>query len=236
MNKRDMLREGLLEMGLTIPDSRQEKMLAFMDRLVTAPLNLIGPADAEERISRHLLDSMAALCVHTLQPGERVLDLGSGGGLPGISLAITCPQTNFTLMDSVEKKTGFLRETAGAMGLMNIGVWTCRAEEAGQDPARRESMDTVTVRAVAPLRVLCEYAFPLLKVGGALIAYKGPKADAELAEARSAIDLLGGAVARIENIAIPFSDRSTHMVILQKSGPTPQKYPRRVGKPAKNPL
>ena len=236
MNERDMLREGLFEMGLNIPAEQQEMMLAFMDRLTNAPLNLIGPAETGERISRHLLDSMAALCVHTFLPGERVLDLGSGGGLPGISLAITCPKTQFILMDSIEKKTDFLRETTDILSLSNIEVVTCRAEEAGQDPGIRETMDTVTVRAVAPLRVLCEYAFPLLKVGGSLLAYKGPRAEAELAEARTAIDQLGRAEIRIEKIDIPFTDRINHMVILQKSSPTPRKYPRRVGKPAKNPL
>ena len=236
MNERDMLREGLNAMGLTIPAERQETMLNYMDRLVAAPFNLIGPAETGERISRHLLDSVAALCVHTFRPEEGVLDLGSGGGLPGISLAITCPQSRFTLVDSVEKKTVFIRDTAMGLGLSNVDVWNCRAEEAGQDPGKRETMDTVTVRAVAVLRVLCEYAFPLLKAGGVLIAYKGPRAEAELAEARTAIDLLGGADMRIEKIDIPYSDRTTHMVILQKSGPTPRKYPRRVGKPAKNPL
>ena len=236
MDERDMLRKGLLAMGLNIPKEQQRQMLEYMDRLVKAPLNLIGPAEEGERISRHLLDSAAALCVHIFQPVERVLDLGSGGGLPGISLAITCPQSRFTLMDSIEKKTDFLREIAGALSLSNTEVWTCRAEEAGRDPGKRETMDTVTVRAMAPLRVLCEYAFPLLKAGGTLIAYKGPKAEAELAEARTAIDLLGGANVRIEKIDIPYTDRIDYMVILQKTGRTPQKYPRRVGKPAKNPL
>ena len=236
MNERDMLREGLVDMGLDIPVKQQEKMLDYMDRLVCAPLNLIGPAEAGERISRHLLDSMAALCVHTFQPEERVLDLGSGGGLPGISLAITCPQSQFTLMDSIEKKTDFLRETAGTLALTNTEVITCRAEEAGRDAGIREGMDTVTVRAVAPLRVLCEYAFPLLQAGGTLMAYKGPRAEEELFEAQTAIELLGGAKTRIEKIDIPFSSRVTSMVILQKSNETPRKYPRRVGKPAKNPL
>ena len=236
MNERDMLREGLFEMGLNIPAEQQEMMLAFMDRLTNAPLNLIGPAETGERISRHLLDSMAGLCVHSFAPGERVLDLGSGGGLPGISLAITCPQSQFILMDSIEKKTDFLRKTAGALGLSHIEVLNRRAEEAGQDSGLRERMDTVTVRAVAPLRVLCEYALPLLRVGGTLIAYKGPKAAEELTEARAAIDLLGGEETRIEKIDIPFSDRIDHMIILQKSEHTPRKYPRRVGKPAKNPL
>lgn len=236
MDERDILREGLVKMGLDIPDSRQQKMLDYIDRLVSAPLNLIGPVDTGERISRHLLDSMAALCVHTFAPGESVLDLGSGGGLPGISLAITCPQSQFILMDSIEKKTDFLRETAGALNLSHIEVINCRAEEAGQDAELRERMNTVTVRAVAPLRVLCEYAFPLLQVGGTLIAYKGPKAEEELIEARTAIDLLGGAESRIEKINIPFSERIDYMVILQKSEQTPRKYPRRVGKPAKKPL
>jgi 16S rRNA (guanine527-N7)-methyltransferase len=236
MDERELLRQGLAAMGLPVPEERQEALLSFMDRVANAPLNLIGPTGEGERVARHLLDSSAALCVHTFREGERVLDIGSGGGLPGISLAITCPQSTFVLMDSIEKKTAFLTETAKALGLPNIKVWNCRAEEAGQDPARRESFDTVTVRAVAPLRVLCEYAFPLLKTGGILLAYKGPRAEEELAEATNAIDLLGGAEATIEKIDIPFADRATHMVVLQKSNQTPQKYPRRVGKPAKNPL
>lgn len=236
MTERECLREGLAAMGITVPDARQDAMLRYMDMVAKAPLNLIGPADAGERVPRHLLDSMAALCIHAFAPGERVLDIGSGGGLPGISLAITCPQASFTLMDSVEKKTRFLSDTAAAMELPNVSVWTLRAEEAGQDPARRESMDTVVARGVAELRVLCEYAFPLLKAGGLLIAYKGPRAQEELTGAKTAIGLLGGGEARISVVPIPFSDRSNHMIVLQKSGPTPSKYPRRVGKPAKNPL
>jgi 16S rRNA (guanine527-N7)-methyltransferase len=235
MTERDCLREGLSAMGLVIPDEQQDTLLRYMEMVASAPLNLIGPVEVGERVPRHLLDSMAALCVHKFKPGERVLDIGSGGGLPGISLAITCPQSAFVLMDSVEKKTRFLSESA-AVGLANVEVWTCRAEEAGQDPDRRASFDTVTARGVAELRVLCEYAFPLLKAGGRLIAYKGPRAPTELSEAHTAISLLGGSQADIRVVDIPFSKRANQMVILQKTGPTPRKYPRRVGKPAKNPL
>lgn len=236
MTERDCLREGLSAMGLAIPGERQDTMLRYMEMVADAPLNLIGPLEAGERIPRHLLDSMTALCVHDFGPEERVLDIGSGGGLPGISLAITCPHSAFVLMDSVEKKTRFLSESASALGLTNVEVWTCRAEEAGQDPDRRASFDTVTARGVAELRVLCEYALPLLKAGGRLIAYKGPRAPTEISEAHTAISLLGGSQGDIHVVDVPFSKRANHMVILQKTGPTPRKYPRRVGKPAKNPL
>jgi len=198
-------------------------------------VNLTRVVDPEPVARLHLLDALAALpLVDAIEPG-RALDLGSGGGVPGIVLAMARPEWSWTLVDSVRKKTDALRSFVAALELSNVDVLTERAETLGQDPALRGSFSLVTARACAALPVLVEYALPLLRIGGTLVAWKGPITSAELAAGASASGLLGG--------GRPSVHPSGHDVLgdhrfvhLGKERATPDAYPRRPGEPARRPL
>jgi 16S rRNA (guanine527-N7)-methyltransferase len=196
-------------------------------------LNLTRVVEPDAVARLHLLDSLAAL---PLIPSStaHALDLGSGGGVPGIVLAMARPATRWTLVDSVGKKAEALRGFAGSLGLANVEVLAERAETLGRGPAR-ESFDLVTARACAALPVLAEYALPLLRVGGTLVAWKGPISPAEMAAGAAASDVLGGSAPEERPTDVPaLGDH--RFVLVGKVVPTPARWPRRPGEPARRPL
>jgi len=198
-------------------------------------INLTRVVEPEPVARLHLLDALAALpLVDAIKPG-RALDLGSGGGVPGIVLAMARPEWSWTLVDSVRKKADALRSFVDALALPNVEVLADRAEALGRDPALRGSFSLVTARACAALPVLVEYALPLLRIGGTLVAWKGPITSDELTAGASASRLLGGGQ--------PSVDPSGHDVLgdhrfvrIGKERDTPEAYPRRPGEPARRPL
>lgn len=198
-----------------------------------ARLNLtrVVAPDAVARL--HLLDSLAAL---PLLPGSvaHALDLGSGGGMPGIVLAIARPAIRWVLVDSVRKKADTLHAFVGALGLANVEVRAERAEDLGRGPSR-ESFDLVTARACAALPVLAEYALPLLRGGGTLLAWKGLISDGELAAGATASEVLGGGTPDVRPTGVPaLGDH--RFVLVTKVGPTGSRWPRRAGEPARRPI
>jgi len=197
-----------------------------------ARLNLTRVVEAGAVARLHLLDALSALPL--LPTSGAALDLGSGGGVPGIVLALARPAMDWTLVDSVGKKADALRGFVAALGLNNVRVLADRAELLGRGPLR-ESFDLVTARACAPLPVLAEYALPLLRVGGRLIAWKGPISSEELAAGGVASELLGGSVP--EERATGVRGLGDHRLVLAgKLHPTPSRWPRRPGEPARRPL
>lgn len=198
-----------------------------------ARLNLTRVVEPDAVARLHLLDAVAAL---PLIPAsvERALDLGSGGGVPGMVLAIARPAVRWTLVDSVGKKADALRSFVAALGLANVEVLADRAEDLGRGPAR-ESFDLVTARACAALPVLAEYALPLLRVDGTLIAWKGPISPDELAAGAIAAGLLGGGRPEVRSTGVPaLGDH--RFVGIRKLRPTPARWPRRPGEPGRRPL
>jgi 16S rRNA (guanine527-N7)-methyltransferase len=182
----------------------------------------------------HLLDALSALpFVDELAP-RRAIDIGSGGGVPGIVLALARPATRWCLVDSVRKKADALRAMVDALS-MPVEVLDERVEILGHDPTRRESADLVTARACAPLPVLVEYALPLLRTGGCLLAWKGPIGDVELTAGRTAAERLGGGRPAVRETGIDaLGDH--RLVVVEKVSPTPPRYPRRPGEPSRRPL
>jgi 16S rRNA (guanine527-N7)-methyltransferase len=170
-----------------------------------------------------------------LEARTRVIDIGTGAGLPGIPLKIAWPDIELVLLESVGKKCRFLEEAVRSLGFGGVEVVEGRAEEAGHEPRYRESFDLVIARAVAPLPVLLEYSLPLLRVGGHLAATKGSAAISEIDASEAALGMLGGRL--IDNV--PFSPpggmRQT-VVVVEKIAPTPDAYPRRSGMPSKRPI
>lgn len=211
--------------------THEPKLRAFLQRLLARnrELNLTAIREPELAWERHVVES--SLLVPRLGESGALLDLGSGGGVPGLVLAILCPRLRVTLLDATQKKTRFLAEVATELELANVTVLTGRAESlACPGQPHREAYDWVTARAVAALPVLLELAVPFLKVGAKLLAVKGERAEEELAEAADA--------ARVLKVSLVSRERhpTATVLVFAKNAPTPPKYPRRPGEPNKRPL
>lgn len=197
-------------------------------------VNLTAITDPDEIREKHFADSLAILQWAGLADCRKMIDLGTGGGFPGLPVAITCPQIDVTMLDSAGKKLAFVDDMIAELGLANARILWARAEDAAHDADHREAYDLAVSRAVAPLPVLVEYALPFLRSGGAFVSYKGAAADEIEASAR-ALRELGGEVETTVPYTIEGGDERVFIVI-RKTGETPQKYPRRAGKPSKSPI
>ncbi len=198
-----------------------------------AVMNLTAISGEEEVARLHFLDSAALLCAEPLA-GKRVIDVGTGAGFPGLALKIACPEMDLTLLDSLDKRVGFLRETCAALGFADVTCIHARAEEIPE--GYRESFDCAVSRAVARLNILCELCLPYVKPGGLFLAMKGPEAEQEIREAYVALKALGGEAERVFSYTIPETEVTHCAVVIRKSGPTPGRYPRRWAQIKKKPL
>ena len=201
--------------------------------------NLTAITDPDAVQVRHYLDSLTAvIALRDWPDGMRVMDLGAGAGFPGIPLKIVYPNIKLTLTDSVGKKTAFLQDLTAQLGLDDVDIRTARAEELGRAADCRNRFDIVLARGVARMPTLIEYALPLCRVGGRLIAWKGQDGPAEAQGAHKALRELKGAVASVQSADIISPPLPPHrwLITVMKTGPTPGRYPRRTGVPAKQPL
>lgn len=222
--------------GLPLSDEQRARFELYADELLAwnAHTNLTAIRSRDEVYVRHFLDALA-LARHWGEAPASLADIGTGAGFPGLPLKILRPELELLLLDSVGKKTAFLSHIVARLGLDGVRVVTGRAEELGRDPRERERFELATGRAVADLRVLAEYGLPLLRVGGRLLAPKGPGAVDEATAAAGALSALGGSLAAIEPVALPGVELRA-LVIITKVVPTDPRYPRAVGVPAKKPL
>ncbi len=186
-----------------------------------------------EAVAVHLADALSGLAVPALRDARRLADLGAGAGVPGLVLAAALPACRVALVESVARKTAFIAEAAEAMGLDNVDVVTARAEDWRDG---REAMDAVTARALAALPVLCEYAAPLLREGGALVAWKGHLDDEEAADGAAAAQILGLSEPESRPAAPYPGSQNRRLVVARKIAPTPARFPRRAGMAVKRPL
>jgi 16S rRNA (guanine527-N7)-methyltransferase len=218
-------------LGLTLsPEQRLrlERYLALVEEW-RARVQLTGAGSAE---AASVLVA-GALCVLPFVPESgRLADLGSGAGVPGIPIAVMRPRLRVVLTDAARKKAAFLEIAARDLALDSVDVLQARAEDLGRDPAHRDRYDVVTARALAPVRVLAEYALPLLRVGGDAVLAKGRGAQDEVRAAARALRLLGGEAA----VHPPGADVCSPVVVIRKIAPTPAAYPRRAGTPQQRPL
>ena len=232
------LQVGARELGVELSG----EALAGFDRYAAllrswnTRMNLVSKASLAKIESRHLLDSLTAALVLGGAPSGKVIDVGSGAGFPGLPLKIVYPGIGLTLVEATQKKARFLEAAIDALELDGTSIAAERSERLGQDPAYRETFDVVVARALAPLPVLAELTLPLCRRGGVVVAYKSPGVEGEVAEARRAIGLLGGAAPRIVEVPATATGDPRILVTIEKRGPTPRKYPRRPGLPAKQPL
>ncbi len=232
------LQTGAAELGLELSKKQLERFTIFTEWLDKGneKTNLVGNADPEVILAHHILDSLSVAADLDTSSGVQVLDIGSGAGLPGIPLAIALPDVGFTLLDASRKRTDFLKSFVAASGLANIEIARARVEEAAREPKWREQFDRAVARAVAPLPTLIEYALPFLKTGGRLVAQRGPTAPEEVVAATRAIQELRGGPPEVIRVNVPYLDFARRLVVIEKVGQTPDRYPRRTGVPAKRPL
>lgn len=230
---RQTIAQGLSTLGLTLSPPQLDTMVSFASALVekNQVMNLTAITDPVEMGRLHFLDSLTLLTM-TEWAGKSVIDIGCGGGFPGVPLSIACPEADITLLDSLGKRMAWLEETLPPLGIRAQCI-TARAEE--EAAKRRETYDLAVSRAVARLNILCELCLPYVKVGGYFLAMKGVAARQELDEAESAVRLLGG---RLEELREFSADGGTAHVVLKikKVKPTPPAYPRRYGKIKQKPL
>jgi 16S rRNA (guanine527-N7)-methyltransferase len=193
-----------------------------------------------EALRVHVADSLSGLAVPELSSARRVADVGAGAGFPGLALAVALPGASIDLIESAGRKTALIARLAQAAKLANARAVTARAEEWGATPAAlgggAEAYDAVAARALAALPILAEYAAPLLRIRGVLVAWKGARSAVEEAAGRSAAEALGLAVEDVLQVE-PFEGaRERHLHVLRKLAPTPERFPRRAGMATKRPL
>jgi len=196
--------------------------------------NLVSRKSLAEEICKHVQDSLEANQFIDIS-GQNLVDIGSGAGFPGLILSISRPDCKVTLVESDRKKARFLSKVAAELALANVIVANERAEVLGQQQGFREQFQLCTSRAVAALNVLLELALPLLAVGGQAIFWKGRNYQQELDAAQQALQILGGAVVKKHHYNL-LAERDRVLLVVEKTMPTPKRYPRRPGIPAKRPL
>ena len=230
-----ILRQGLEERGY-VPDSETlQRFRIYYDNLeeTNRVMNLTAITGEADAARLHFLDCAALLDVGDLR-GKTLVDVGTGAGFPGLVLKILCPELKLTLLDSLDKRLGFLRDTCEKLGFDDVSLVHARAEEIPE--GFRESFDYASARAVARLNVLCELCLPYVKPGGAFLAMKGPELDAELKEAYVAIKALGGSLEKKFDYTVPGTDLRHCVAVIRKSSSTPKRYPRRWAQIKSKPL
>lgn len=238
MDLKDILKDGSKELNIEITDYQIDQLLKYKDILLewNQKMNLTAIEEEQEVMIKHFLDSLSCIQTKYLKPEGSMIDVGTGAGFPGVPLKIALPNINLTLLDSLKKRINFLEEVCNETNLSNVEFVHGRAEDFGQDKNLREKYDYAVSRAVAALNVLVEYCLPFVKVGGYFICQKGPGLIDELPEAKKAIKVLGGEVVDQITVTLPFSDITHYILVIKKIKQTPSKYPRKAGKPSKEPI
>ena len=229
---------GAGEYGINLNYKLVYQLLFYIELLRewNEKINLTAITEPEEIITKHFLDSMSVFSTGYIKKGDSVIDVGTGAGFPGLVMKIAEPGINLTLLDSLNKRIGFLKTVSEEAGINDINFVHSRAEDAGINPVYREKYDVAIARAVANMSTLSEYLLPFVKVGGYFIALKGPLADEELKNAEKAIATLGGKIEKVEEVDVPFTDLHHKIVVVKKVKPCPKGYPRKAGTPSKKPL
>ena len=221
----------LTEEKNAILEKYMEGILAWNEKV-----NLTNITDPAEFRIKHNADSLMCVDFPEFLDAETVIDVGTGGGFPGIPLAVYAPEKQFTLLDSLNKRLKIIDELAGELGIKNITLVHGRAEDAARAKEHREKYDLCVSRAVSNLATLSEYCLPFIKVGGYLLAYKVPGAEEEVKEAAKALKTLGGSLVDIRETSMEEYGLDHRILVIKKVRNTPKAYPRKAGTPLKEPL
>lgn len=236
----DLLIKGAAELGLQLTQEQIEELQTHHTELISwnQRINLTAIVEPEEVQLKHFLDSLTPALVlsEEVKSSGRMMDVGAGGGFPGIPLKVVFPGIQLTLMDSVAKKTAFLEHLVKVLGLDHVEVYTGRAEDLALNPQLREGFDVVVSRGVAPMRILMELTLPYCRLGGTVVVLKKGEVAPEVESALHSMEVLGGKLQGTKEIALENLSDGRELVMVEKVKPTPAKFPRRPGLPKKHPL
>lgn len=230
---------------IVLSSDQLDQFFKFYEMLIekNKVMNLTAITEFDEVMKKHFIDSLSLVNVCDLNGSFSVIDVGTGAGFPGIPLKIAYPGLHITLLDSLQKRVGFLQEVIDVLGLKEIEAVHGRAEDFAKPGQMRETFDFCVSRAVAYLSVLCEYCLPFVKVGGKFISYKSDKVTmeleqrgTELEQAAHSISVLGGELLEQRKLTLPSSNIDRNLIVIEKCRPTPKQYPRKAGTASKKPL
>lgn len=230
---------GLEELEITLTETQKQQFLDYYELLTewNSFMNLTAITEFQEVVIKHFLDSLSLVRVMEGKNLKgRLIDVGTGAGFPGIPLKIAFPELEVSLLDSLNKRVKFLEETAEKLNLKGIEAIHGRAEDFGKNSDYRERFDLCVSRAVANLNLLSEYCLPFVKKGGMFVSYKSGNVREEVENAGKAVKILGGKLERTYFFRLAGTDMDRSFVCIRKAAPTPKKYPRKAGVPAKEPL
>ena len=224
------------KIGIELAEKNMEQFYNYMNLLLewNEKINLTAITEPNDIILKHFIDSVT---INKYLSGKnKIIDIGTGAGFPGIPLKILNEEKEFTLVDSLNKRISFLNEVRNKLDLEKINCMHARVEEMARNKQFREKFDVITSRAVARLNVLAEYMLPFIEIGGICICMKGSEIEDELEEAKKAIKVLGGEIEKVEYFCLGDTDMERNIVVIKKVSSTPNQYPRKAGTPAKQPI
>ncbi|OPZ94848.1 MAG: Ribosomal RNA small subunit methyltransferase G [Firmicutes bacterium ADurb.Bin419] len=233
---KELFLDGAKEFNISLKEEQLDKFFKYKNLLKewNEKINLTAIEEDRDVVIKHFIDSLSIL-PFIKDDGLRLIDVGTGAGFPGIPVKIARESIEVTLLDSLEKRVKFLNEVIKENALKGIKALHGRAEEKGVLPEYREKYDICTARAVSNLPVLIEYCLPFVKVGGCFIAMKGSSTE-EIGNSKKALDILGGKIEEVKEFNLPFTDSKRNVIVIRKFRQTPTGYPRKAGKPSKEPL
>nr|WP_246608407.1 16S rRNA (guanine(527)-N(7))-methyltransferase RsmG [Paenibacillus agaridevorans] len=230
--------EQLGERGVSISSRQLEQFEAYLEMLVdwNERMNLTGITERDAVYEKHFFDSISLSFFVNMNEIKTIADIGSGAGFPSVPLKICFPHLKVVIVDSLNKRISFLKALAERLELQDVECVHGRAEDIARLPLYRDQFDLATARAVARLNVLNEFCLPFVRPGGKFAAMKGAKSQEEMKEAGFSLKELKGKLIGEHGMLLPNEGSERHIVVIQKTGTTPQKYPRKAGTPLKQPL
>lgn len=234
----DLMSVAAEDVGLQLSKGQYEGFMKYMRLLQewNEKINLTAITEDEEVVKKHFIDCIKAFKRDEFKKAETLIDVGTGGGFPGIPIAIMRSDLKVTLLDSLNKRINFLNTVINELGLKNVTTIHSRAEDGARNKDLREKFDIATSRAVANMSVLSEFCLPYVKVDGHFIALKGPAVEQEIQESRNAIRTLGGQLVDICEVSIEGTELRHNLVIVKKVKPCEKIYPRKAGTITKKPI
>ncbi len=229
----------LKQWNITPTDHQLEQFARYYDMMIETNevMNLTAITEFTEVLKKHFLDSLSISRETNLAEKEySLIDIGTGAGFPGIPLKIMFPNLRVTLLDSLNKRVGFLTRVIEELELEDIEAIHGRAEDYAKVKTYREQYDFAVSRAVANLSSLSELCIPFVKVGGSFVPYKSEKSSEEIPAAENALKILGGEIKKVDSFELPGTDLHRDLIYIEKTKSTPGKYPRKAGTPTKEPL